>query len=423
MEKKTLLLLTLASLATIHGAAQTTTQKDSMATAPQVPVVNQQDSALATTQDRIDTLYYNKSWKGINNKTFAAYYRLALYPADKNASKEFKTYYTSGELQGEGNFLELDKSDDANSKLDGIVVNYFKNGDIEEKRSYADGQLHGECITYYSNGNVKEHFNMNHNKKDGLYAQFTEDGRVCTITPYNNGTPEGSYVVVDADGNYSKYSLESKLPILESPTLAEVETEYKNGVAWPYYNKNGLIVGTSSSFVDDIGDYRKIGVFIVNKSMYNIDIDPAQIEIYSMKNKKRKDYKLVDADEYDEKIMKQKKKNAKRSIKRKVVVEQVQENNVNANLGAQVFNAGTSNTLKEFQKRICNLKKLEDNSRMKYSEKMPEDLGYLERTTVYPGEIVSGYVYTSDRKATDLFINIKIKGIDYLFDLKENKKK
>lgn len=423
MEKKTLLLLTLASLATTHGAAQATIQKDSIATTSQVPAVAQQDSALAATQDRIDTLYYNKSWKAINNKAFAAYYRLALYPADKNASKEFKTYYISGELQGEGNFLELDKSDDANSKLNDLVVTYFKNGDIEGKKNYADGQLHGECITYYSNGNVKEHFTMNHNKKDGLDAQFTEDGKVCTITPYRDGTPEGSYVVVDADGNYSKYSLENKQPILESPTLAEVETEYKNGVAWPYYNKNGLIVGTSSSFVDDIGEYRKIGVFIVNKSMYNIDIDPAQIEIYSMKNKKRKDYKLVAADEYDEKIMKQKKKNAKRSIKRKVVVEQVQENNVNANLGAQVFNAGTSNTLKEFQKRICSLKKLEDNSRMRYSEKMPEDLGYLERTTVYPGEIVSGYVYTSDRKATDLFINIKIKGIDYLFDLKENKKK
>ena len=50
-------------------------------------------------QDRLDTLYYNKSWKVTPNKAFANYYRLALYPADSTAAKEFRTYYMSGELQ------------------------------------------------------------------------------------------------------------------------------------------------------------------------------------------------------------------------------------------------------------------------------------------------------------------------------------
>ena len=105
------------------------------------------------------------------------------------------------------------------------------------------------------------------------------------------------------------------------------------------------------------------------------------------------------------------------------MVETERENNVNANLGAKVFNAGTSNTLKEFQKRICNLRTIGGNNRMRYSEKMPEDLGYLERTTVHPGEVVSGYLYTSDRKAVDLYVNLKIDGINYLFNWKEDKKK
>ncbi len=437
MEKKTLLLLALASMVAINGAGQKKEQVKK-ATAMEVPekiqadtasiskdTLTQQDTIVAKQepQEHIDTIYYNKNWKVIKNKAFATYYRLALYPAETNASKEFKTYYMTGELQSEGSFLELDKADDSKSKLDNLVTCYFKNGDVEEKRNYANGLLHGEYISYYSNGNVKEHLNMKNGVKDGLSASFNEEGKVCTLTPYKDGAPEGCYVVVDVDGNYSKYSLADQKPILETPKPEEIETEYKNGVAWPYYNKNGLIVGASSSLVDDIGDYRKIGVFIVNKSMSNIDIDPALIEIYSVKNKKRKDYKLVSPEEFEEKIMKLKKKNAKRSIKHKVVVEQVQENNVNANLGAQVFNAGTSNTLKEFQKRICKLQKLEDNNRMKYSEKMPEDLGYLERTTVYPGEIVSGYLYTSDRKASDLFVKIKIKGVDYLFDIKDSKKK
>lgn len=120
---------------------------------------------------------------------------------------------------------------------------------------------------------------------------------------------------------------------------------------------------------ENIGDYREIGVFIVNKSMINVDIDPSQIEIYDMKGGKRKDFELVGADEYDKKIFKFKKKVAKRAVKNKAIVQTERENNVNANLGAQVFDAGTSNTLKDFQTRICRMQQLEDGNRMKYSDK------------------------------------------------------
>ena len=391
---------------------QTTVQVDSIPETPPVP------------QDRLDTIYYNKNWKVTPNKAFATYYRLALYPADTTSPKEFRTYYMSGELQGEGSFAVIDNKDDAKSEFIGAVTTYFKNGKVETQKSYQSGLLTGEYTSYFNNGNVKEHFFMNEGKKTGVGASFSENGRVCTLTPYKNDVPEGFYVVVDADGNYSKYSLSDRQPILEVPSQDEIVTEYKNGVAWPYYNKNGLIVGVSNSVVDEnIGDYREIGLFIVNKSMINVDIDPAQIEIYDMKGGKRKNFELVSADEYDEKIKKFKKKVAKRSVKNKAVVETEHENNVNANLGAQVFDAGTSNTLKDFQTRICRMQQLESGNRMKYSDKMPEDLGYLERTTIHPGEVVSGYLYTSDRKTSDLFVKVKIKGIDYVFEWKTSKKK
>ena len=374
-------------------------------------------------EDRVDTIYYNKNWKVTKNKQFASYYRLALYPADDTATKEFKTYFMSGQMQAEGNFISLDSRDDANSQFNEGMVVYFKNGNVEEKRNYLNGKLDGEQTIYYANSNVKEHSYMKQGVLDGPKATFTEDGKVCTLIPFEKGNHKGYYVIVDSEGNYSKYAIDTHQPILETPKPDEIETEYKNGVAWPYYNKNGLIVGVSNAMVDDIGSYREIGVFIVNKSMNNVDIDPDQIEVYSLKGKKRKDYELVKADEYDEKIKKLKKKNAKLKVKHKAVVETERENNVNANLGAKVFSAGTSNTLKEFQKRICSLRTISGDNRMKYSEKMPEDLGYLERTTVHPGEVVSGYLYTSDRKAVDLYVNLKIDGINYLFNWKEDKKK
>ncbi len=379
--------------------------------------------ALPEPQDRLDTIYYNRNWKVCRNKAFANYYRLALYPVDTTMSKEFRTYYMSGELQGEGTFVTLDKEDDAKSVFSGSIATYFKNGKPEELKTYKDGKLDNEYTSFYANGFVREHFFLNNGMKEGVMAAFTEDGRACTLTLYHDDAPDGVYVVVDADGNYSKYSLTDKQPILETPSPDEMRTEYKNGVAWPYYNKNGLIVGVSNSLVDEnIGGYREIGVQIVNKSMMNVDIDPSEIEIYDLKNGKRKDFELVGVEEYDKKILKFKKKVAKRMVKNKAVVQTERENNVNANLGARVFDAGTSNTIKDFQMRICKMRQLEAGNRMKYSEKMPEDLGYLERTTIHPGEVVSGYLYTSDCKAADLFVKVKIKGIAYEFEWKATKK-
>lgn len=393
----------------------------------QIPEVEEDTVAVVVPpepQDRLDTIYYNRNWKVIQNKAFANYYRLALYPVDTTLAKEFRTYYMSGELQGEGNFVKLDKSDDAKSVFDGAVATYFKNGKPEEQKTYVAGKLDNEYTSYYENGNIREHFFLSNGRKTDVGASFTEDGKVCTLVPYKNDEAEGYYVVVDADGNYSKYSSSDRQPILETPSADEMRTEYKNGVAWPYYNKNGLIVGVSNSLVDEnIGGYREIGVFVVNKSMINVDIDPSNFQIYDMKGGKRKDFELVDAEEYDKKILKFKKKVAKRIVKNKAVVQNERENNVNANLGARVFDAGTSNTLKNFQTRICKMRQLDEGNRMRYSDKMPEDLGYLERTTVHPGEVVSGYVYTSDRKVSDLFVKVKINGVDYVFEWPNTGKK
>ena len=105
-------------------------------------------------QDRLDTLYYNKSWKVTPNKAFANYYRLALYPADSTAAKEFRTYYMSGELQGEGSFVVLDRKDDAKSQFAGTFTSYFKDGQVEQKKTYQAGLLSGEYTSYYNNGKI-----------------------------------------------------------------------------------------------------------------------------------------------------------------------------------------------------------------------------------------------------------------------------
>lgn len=374
-------------------------------------------------KDRTDTIYYDKTWRVISNKTFATYYRYALYPADSLAPKYFKTFYLNGELQGEGNFIELGDRNDANSIFDGEIDYYYPGGALKRRMFYSNGKSNGECTDYYENGNIKEHISIIDGKKHGINSSFTEDGIVCRLQEYDNDKPSAFYVIVDKDGNYSKYDATTEQPLLEEPNVDERQTEYKNGVAWPYYNKNGLILGVSNSNVrDNIGNFREIRVFLVNKSMINVEIDPKNVTVYSVKKDKRTNFELMEADEYDEKVYKKQVKNKKRSLKKKAVVTIEREDNVSENLGASVFDAGTSNTLKAFQERIISLKTLVNTNRMKYAEREHDDLGYLERTTVHPGEMVAGFLLTDDKKVDDLFVEVTIGGIKYVYEWKTEKK-
>ena len=373
-------------------------------------------------KDRTDTIYYDKTWRVISNKTFATYYRYALYPADSLAPKYFKTFYLNGELQGEGNFIELGDRNDANSIFDGEIDYYYPGGALKRRMFYSNGKSNGECTDYYENGNIKEHISIIDGKKHGINSSFTEDGIVCRLQEYDNDKPSAFYVIVDKDGNYSKYDAATEQPLLEEPNVDERQTEYKNGVAWPYYNKNGLILGVSNSNVrDNIGNFREIRVFLVNKSMINVEIDPKNVTVYSVKKDKRTNFELMEADEYDEKVYKKQVKNKKRSLKKKAVVTIEREDNVSENLGASVFDAGTSNTLKAFQERIISLKTLVNTNRMKYAEREHDDLGYLERTTVHPGEMVAGFLLTDDKKVDDLFVEVTIGGIKYVYEWKTEK--
>ena len=374
-------------------------------------------------KDRTDTIYYDKTWRVISNKTFATYYRYALYPADSLAPKYFKTFYLNGELQGEGNFIELGDRNDANSIFDGEIDYYYPGGALKRRMFYSNGKSNGECTDYYENGNIKEHISIIDGKKHGINSSFTEDGIVCRLQEYDNDKPSAFYVIVDKDGNYSKYDAATEQPLLEEPNVDERQTEYKNGVAWPYYNKNGLILGVSNSNVrDNIGNFREIRVFLVNKSMINVEIDPKNVTVYSVKKDKRTNFELMEADEYDEKVYKKQVKNKKRSLKKKAVVTIEREDNVSENLGASVFDAGTSNTLKAFQERIISLKTLVNTNRMKYAKREHDDLGYLERTTVHPGEMVAGFLLTDDKKVDDLFVEVTIGGIKYVYEWKTEKK-
>lgn len=467
MNKKLVLAVVLLSISSLCSMAQSKKKKSVKQTVKEEVVVD--TVPVVIPQDRVDTIYYDSSWRTIKSKAFATYYRFALYPADSLATKKSRTYYMTGELEGEGDFIELSSTDDKKSKFDGLYTHfyksgkplssynyqngifngeyviyseegrpsesgcykmgvldgkqtlYFENGKPSKVCHYQDGNVTGEYVTYYESGLVHEYVQMNNGQREGIESVFSENGEICTQTMYVNGNRSEQYILTDKRGNCSLYNTADNTPIFIAPKEEEMKTEYKNGVAWPYYIKNGLIIGVSQVEDDEVGSYKELQFFLSNNSMCNVDIDPATIRAYAVKKDESKLLEFMDSEEYYKKIYVKKKKAAKAAIKKKAVVEMEKQNNLNNNLGATMFDE-TMNTLHDFQQRMIKKKILTENVHV-MADNEAEDIEYLKRTTVHPSEAVTGYLLIDDKKMDFLQVEIMLNGIlyPYKWDLRKKK--
>ena len=75
------------------------------------------------------TYYYDKNWKGVEREEFAEYKRVLSPSSDKSHfANKYRDYYITGEKQGEGEYISIDRYDDAKSVFDGEQTAFFKNG-------------------------------------------------------------------------------------------------------------------------------------------------------------------------------------------------------------------------------------------------------------------------------------------------------
>ena len=151
---------------------------------------------------QIDTLYYDREWKGVDLKDFADYYRVTMTPEDPNYPKRFRDYFMSGKLEASGNFISIDKFDDSKSIFDGKCVNYYENGKVSVERNFLNGTLHGLYQAYYENGQLAQQINFANGLKDGIYREYAE-----------NGTPKitGVYKEDKVNGKVAFYNSVGKL--------------------------------------------------------------------------------------------------------------------------------------------------------------------------------------------------------------------
>lgn len=384
-------------------------------------------------QNQIDTLYYDKDWKGVENKAFATYFRIIPTSADNNFRKQFRDYYITGELQSEGGFITIDKYDDSKSVFDGEWVNYYKSGKVEQKGNHIRGKQEGEYTKYKEDGLVAIHAYFKNDKLNGVYTEFSEDGNLCMQVEYSNGEPLYDYYVVsNKDGFCSKLRLSDNQPIYESPTLNEKQLEYKDGEAWPYYNKNGIMIGMTNNEVRDYGKYFQIPIIIANNSMYPIEFEPNNVTA-SLIDKKgnERELKVYSATEYMKKV--------RRSQNWAMALNGLAEGLAAANAGysnsttnssysgysssygsASAYGSGgyaygnysgnssyygrssstttSYNGAAAYQAQVIASNRIAAYDNALLSERAAKNEGYLKRTTIYPGETISGTLILNVRK-------------------------
>ncbi len=384
-------------------------------------------------QDRIDTLYYNKSGKIIRNTVFADYYRIALYPSDSVENKEFKDFYNDGNrnIKKEGCFQTIDSLDDNKTVFDGDIVSYFRNGNISEKSHYTNGVLNGEVLKYNDNGTLVSQTFYIDGKLSGAHKTYNNDGS-CKIVEYRAGEPlHDFYILSDCNGNTLKYRIDDDSQIMESPEISERFIDYHDGTPYEVYFKNGLTVASSNAIVRDYGKWHKLNIIISNNSTKPIEFAPeTDITAYSVNNDNIGIYLPIwSCDEYMKQI------NAGQTLA--TILMAIGEGMSTAGVGYSTSTThgyssrygyytqttDTYNHLAAQIARAASRQRMANFCQNLQDEKNIKQLGYLKRNTIYPGESISGYVLAERIKGSKVVFIINIDKAEYLYEWDFNRKR
>lgn len=394
--------------------------------------------SLGYSQTQLDTIFYNKNWSVTNNPAFATYYRI-LEKLDENTTiGQYRDFWMNGAVCGEGQYTVLDPDNGEKFSFEGERVQYYQNGQIQFKKEYANGKLDGKYTEYAPNGLVIKDCTYYNGRLHGTYTEFLENGNFKQIE-YENGYPKNDfYYMGTPTGQISRFRISDNKIYWETPKISDRKIMYLKGESWQYYTQNGLWVAISVSRVQQYGDFFKVNIMINNNSLEEILFVPEyDLKAYTINHKGQAFLEVFSANKYMTRV-----KNRQTLATAMTAIGEVSRNqnagysasttqtnqvyggNINsygvaAAAGAAVGTGGaavgvgvgayanntsyigasstTSTTvsysaLAEYQQDILMEQKLDKYTDNLLEQRRALEKGYLETTTIYPGESISGYV-------------------------------
>ncbi len=379
---------------------------------------------------KLDTIYYDKDWKGVSNAAFATYYRVIEVKDNPSVRGSLRDYFITGELQAEGGYLSVDRNDDKNSVFD------------------------GEITMYYKNGLVQSHVTKRNGQSEGIFTEFNETGDLCMQMEMHNDEPVYDYYILsNKDGFSSKIRISDNTPIYESPSLSEKKVDYRDGAAWPYYTKNGIMVAMTNTQVKDYGKWFQISLIIANNSIAPIEFDPELITSSLQKtNGQTVALEVWSSDRYMRKV--------RRTQNWNMALAGIGEGLAAAGAGYSTSTTHTNSTYNgysnsygnayaygsggyaygsyngygsyhgnssttsrtttydgaaAYQAQVIASNRMANYENSLLNERAIKQEGYLRKTTIYPGDAISGYVNIKRISGSTMTVIVDINGAKYEF--------
>ena len=415
----------------------------------------------ALAQSKIDTTYYDNNWKGIASPAFATYYRVFMTNENPQMGGRYKDYWLDGVLCGEGMFYSIDKENAERSIFNGECIKYFRNGKIQSRKKYLNKKLNGKCTEFSENGLVLMECSYKNGKLHGIKTEFLKNGGYKQVE-YEDGYPKTDYYYLgNPQGQMARYRFSDNSIYWEQLTENDRKVIYRNGQTWQYYSQNGLTVAMTNSYSNDYGKWFKLDIIITNDSTEPIVFDPYYgITAYCMKNDKLIFMDVWSSSQYLSKVRKRQNTgeffmalgeaasnyNAGYSTSTTTTNQlyggQINSSGVGAAVGAYSGSNGygvgasvgvyagqtsymggtttTSTTVTydanvAFQQRALSAQRMAALSNANWEERQAIEKGYFEKTTIYPGETISGHVYVARKSGDSMKFIFEIENIKYQY--------
>lgn len=426
------------------------------------------------------TYYYDKNWKGVEREDFAEYKRILAPSSDSlHYGNKYRDFYITGEKQGEGEYLSVDPYDDSKSVFDGEQITYYKNGKIANKFFVKNGKQTGAFESYFENGLLSKKGTIGANGFEGLYTEFQGDGTICVQVEYKNGQPTQDYYTVSNNlGCVSRYRIADNKPVFTSVDESMRKTQFVNDIEWEYYVSDGIMVAMANDKVYDYGNFISFPIIINNGTMTEIDFLPEKLNANMIDKKgRKKPLEILSRKEYMAKVDRSQSwskffAGLGAAATAAAAGTSTSSTNVSSNsstsstaygsydasanaygasVGAAVGSGGWgvgasasaahtnmhgsasvhghSNTRSNTSVRTTNYDGaaayqayvIERDRVAQYDEALAQEReahneGYLRRTTIQPGEKISGLIYAKKEKGERVSATLELNGILYCFE-------
>lgn len=426
---------------------------------------------------KVDTLYYDKEWKGVSNRHFADFYRIIERNPAPGYPKRFRDFFITGEIQGDGVYESIDKYDDSKTVFgDGEFIWYYKNGQISKKQNmknhkidgeylafyetgqpkmkwfFLNGKPHGECINYHETGKIKERQTYRNGEYDGLFELFYENGNLAKQAYFSSGKLNGPYTevneeglwyhqefvngepandyyeVANNDGLYSRIRRADNTPIYESPSIETKQVVKSDDAIWSYYANNGVMVCITCYNTNDYGKYHRVFVHIENNSFTPMEFNPAYTKAILTDIKgDRLALEIQTAQEYNKRIGRTHMwEESIAAIGEHATANQSAYSESITFARSKNGNAVISNTT-TYDANVANAAKAQANQKIENLVNANKNLrdskveNYVRKVTIQPGQVYDGYFNIKRKKDGNLNITLDVGGAKYLFPLSVSK--